>query len=133
MNKIFSWKEFQKKIPTVDGLVFEKQFLPDTAVESAKLYRQLLDIKPRENESPAVIFERVAKAKAAIVKTARVSEINSDILLAGFTLNLVSIRNEDMVNIVYSCKKVYPGAQNKLTVPRHLSWLPGADSNSARF
>jgi hypothetical protein len=87
----FLLEEIPKEDPHGQWTRLEKQFLPDTAVETAKLYRQLLDIRPRENESPAAIFERVAKATAAIVKTARASEINSDILLAAFTLNLVSM------------------------------------------
>jgi hypothetical protein len=86
----------------------EKQFLPDTALETARLYRHLLEITPRENESPDGIITRVTKARAAIIETAQESEINSEILLGAFLLNLISVNNTDMVNLVYSTRGEKP-------------------------
>jgi hypothetical protein len=86
----------------------EKQFLPDTALETARLYRHLLEIKPRENESPDSLITRVTKARAAIIETAQESEISSEILLGAFILNLISVNNTDLVNLVYSTRGEKP-------------------------
>jgi hypothetical protein len=63
---------------------------------------------PRENEIPADTLKGMAKAKAAIIEGSQDSETNSHILLGAFALNLISIRNKDMVNVVYSTQGEKP-------------------------
>jgi hypothetical protein len=88
----------------VDGFTLRNVSPPDTA----RQYRQLMEIRPRENESPDATIDRVSKARAAIIATAQDSEISSDILLGAFLLNLISINNKDMVNLVYSTQGEKP-------------------------
>jgi hypothetical protein len=78
----FSCRKFSKDDPHGRWIHLEKPFLPDTALETARLYRYLLDIRPRENGSPDAIINRVTKARAVIIETAQDSEIRPDILLA---------------------------------------------------
>ena len=94
-----SLKRNTERKPHSRCIRLEKQFLPETAVEVAKLYRQLFEIMSREDESPASTFQLLVIAK--IIEIAQDSEINPDILLGAFALNLTSTRRKDMVNIVY--------------------------------
>jgi hypothetical protein len=85
----------------------EKRFLPDTALETARLPPGLGNQAPREWSLEAIIT-RVTKANAAIIETAQESEINSKILLGAFLLNMISVNNTDMVNLVYSTQGEKP-------------------------
>jgi transposase InsO family protein len=104
----FLLQEISRDNPHARWTHLEKQFLPDTALETARLYCHLVEIKPRENESPDSIITRVTKARAAIIETAQESEISSEILLGAFILNLISVNNTDLVKIVYSTRGEKP-------------------------
>ena len=92
----------------VDEFASRNNSFPDTALETARLYRQRLDIKPQENDSPGNIIDRVAKARAEIIKMAQDSEIQSDISLGVLLLKLISINKRDMVNLVYGTQGEKP-------------------------
>jgi hypothetical protein len=54
----FILQEISEDDPHGRWIHLEKRSLPDTALETARLYRRLLDIRPRKNESPDAIINR---------------------------------------------------------------------------
>ena len=93
-------KTFSKEDPFVLWRHLEKKYQPDTAIEVARMYRQLLEIQPKANDTAEETIERIEKARAELLES--VSEIKVDELLGALVLFKLAPDFKDLVNLVYS-------------------------------
>jgi len=97
-------RHIAKRIPKEDpaGLWkhLEKRFQPETAIEAARLYRQLLEITQEDGETAEDTIDRADKAISDILDS--MEEIKPYELLGAFILSVLTPKNENLVNLVYS-------------------------------